>query len=219
MFCEKCGNQLNDGAAFCPRCGHPVMPGPGAASVPPNAPLNAMANVPPNAPANNSSSTKKVLVIIGVVVVLFIVGIIVLLKMFLSKTEEVVEETPIAEYVEEDELTRQYKQYLGTWKCAGDIMHPDGMLHRVGSYIYFTEDGIDSSDALGSNRRWYALEDLQYYNTDGDDYFVYVDGVYDIGFKFVSEDNQIIVFTPSGNYPSSDPYNWNDRLRFEKESD
>ena len=104
---------------------------------------------------------------------------------------------------------------LITSLAVADIMHPYGMPDRVGSYIYFTEDGIDSSDALGSNRRWYALEDLQYYNADGDDYFVYVDGVYDIGFKFVSEDNQIIVFTPSSNYPSSDPYNWNSRIRFD----
>ena len=26
MFCGKCGNQLNDGAAFCNKCGNPVAP-------------------------------------------------------------------------------------------------------------------------------------------------------------------------------------------------
>lgn len=25
MFCQKCGNQLNDGAAFCPKCGRKVL--------------------------------------------------------------------------------------------------------------------------------------------------------------------------------------------------
>ena len=40
-FCSKCGNQLNDAAAFCDRCGAPrgVAPAPNAAPVPPAAPM------------------------------------------------------------------------------------------------------------------------------------------------------------------------------------
>ena len=199
MFCEKCGNQLNNEAVFCPKCGNRVG----------NETMT-------NPPIKSQKSTKRtIIVVFGAIALLLVIGILVLFRLFLNKPDEAVAEI----LLEEDEITLRYKQYLGAWKCVGDIGHPDGMLDRVGSYIFFTEDGIDSSDALGSNRQWYALDDMQYYNTDGDDYFVYVDGVYDIGFKFVSEENQIVIYTPSSNYPSTNPYNWNDRIRFERDSE
>ena len=35
MFCNKCGNQIADGAKFCGRCGNPCAPTPSAIPVPP----------------------------------------------------------------------------------------------------------------------------------------------------------------------------------------
>lgn len=26
MFCENCGNELNEGQKFCPKCGHKLEP-------------------------------------------------------------------------------------------------------------------------------------------------------------------------------------------------
>jgi hypothetical protein len=61
MFCSKCGNQINEGVAFCPQCGTAVagLPPPPAAQTPQvpesaaqqQAPVEP-AQVPPQAPNN-----------------------------------------------------------------------------------------------------------------------------------------------------------------------
>ncbi|PWI49292.1 hypothetical protein CEE45_01795 [Candidatus Heimdallarchaeota archaeon B3_Heim] len=35
MFCDNCGNSVEDGAAFCPKCGQSLMAGKGPSDVPP----------------------------------------------------------------------------------------------------------------------------------------------------------------------------------------
>ena len=37
MFCKNCGTQLKEGAKFCPKCGTPVTPMPGAGQAGPGA--------------------------------------------------------------------------------------------------------------------------------------------------------------------------------------
>ncbi len=35
MFCDNCGNAVDEGAAFCPKCGESLMPGKVPGDVPP----------------------------------------------------------------------------------------------------------------------------------------------------------------------------------------
>ena len=37
-----------------------------------------------------------------------------------------------------------------------------------------------------------------------------------MGFYYDESEQQMILYTPSSNYPSDDPYNWNSRMRFER---
>jgi outer membrane protein OmpA-like peptidoglycan-associated protein len=78
-FCERCGNQLTAGTAFCPKCGarvgssapaSPIAPPP-LVVPPPVAPTTPSSAT---APATNSAGCGKALLIVGVIV-LFCVGL------------------------------------------------------------------------------------------------------------------------------------------------
>ncbi len=108
-----------------------------------------------------------------------------------------------------------YNDYLGDWKCVADIMSPDGQLQRYGTTIVFTDKGIDCTDLFALDSSWSYISDLKYYNEDGNDYYVDPSGD-PVGFYYDKENQQMVLFTPSQNYPSSNPYDWNKRFRFEK---
>jgi hypothetical protein len=62
MFCQKCGNKLNDGAAFCPKCGTKVI-------IESN---NTFQSTNNNTIVTNTKSKKKNFIIIGIVLFLFV---------------------------------------------------------------------------------------------------------------------------------------------------
>lgn len=62
MFCQKCGNKLNDGAAFCPKCGTKVI-------IESN---NTFQSTNNNTTVTSKKSNKKNFIIIGIVLLLFV---------------------------------------------------------------------------------------------------------------------------------------------------
>ena len=66
MFCQKCGNQLNDGAAFCPKCG---------------AKVDAASGIPMQTAATNNEKPvkpkkgKRGIIIVSIVVILLLIVI------------------------------------------------------------------------------------------------------------------------------------------------
>ncbi len=71
-FCNACGNSLEAGAKFCPKCGAQQAASAGAA---PAAPAGATpAGVPPP-PAQGSSGVKIILIVVAVIVGLGILGV------------------------------------------------------------------------------------------------------------------------------------------------
>ena len=61
MFCNQCGQQIEDGAMFCPGCGakQQVEPAPAVAPVPEAAPMPQMAAPTPMAAAPAKESILK----------------------------------------------------------------------------------------------------------------------------------------------------------------
>ena len=60
MFCNKCGNKINEGASFCPNCGNPITPQP-----------------PIPTPIKPKSSNKKLWIILGITGGVLLIAIVV----------------------------------------------------------------------------------------------------------------------------------------------
>ena len=81
MFCKKCGNELREGALFCPNCGSKVAQAEVKESV--NAPIKEekIESVNKEESKENNFNVKKYFPIIAVVVVVVvIIGAILLVK-------------------------------------------------------------------------------------------------------------------------------------------
>ena len=109
-----------------------------------------------------------------------------------------------------------YEKYIGEWECVSDIGHPDGVMVRYGTEMVFSDKGIDCTDLFGGDDSWSYTENLKYYNDNGNDYYVDFTGS-PIGFYYDKSEKHMIIFTPSSNYPSDDPLEWNSRMEFERE--
>lgn len=196
MFCKHCGKEIIDGAMFCNSCGAKVSDSSGTI-------------VEDSSPSEEKKGINKVFVIAGVTVV------VVMAFICFGGNSEKNETSSAPVQAEQSNYPPNYEKYLGEWKVCGDIGHPDGSLSRCGNTITFTDMGIDCTDLFGSNESWSVITDIRYYNQDGNDY--YVDPMGDpVGFYYDSVENEMILFTPSSNYPSDDPYNWNDRIRMKR---
>lgn len=75
MYCHKCGNQISDGSAFCPKCGAKLIANDAAqqaaASTPARQTQPPICNVPSDTPLKRKSN--KLLIILGVVALAFVV--------------------------------------------------------------------------------------------------------------------------------------------------
>lgn len=78
MFCEKCGSQLEEGARFCTKCGHPATQGISVGE------LTATGS---NAPTD---SKKKLLkgILAGIVVLIIILVVMITFMLFLTKRKD-----------------------------------------------------------------------------------------------------------------------------------
>lgn len=196
MFCKHCGKEIIDGAMFCNSCGAKVSDSFGAI-------------LEDSEPCEEKKGINKVFAIAGVIVVALVALI------YFGRNSEKSETSSAPVQAEQSNYPPNYEKYLGKWKVYENIGHPDGTLSRSGDTIMFTDDGIDCTDLFGLDGSWSVISDLRYYNKDGNDY--YVDPMGDpVGFYYDSAEDEIIVFTPSSNQPSADPYDWYDRLRMKR---
>ncbi len=195
MYCKYCGKEIIEGATFCNNCGKPV-----------NKDGNSAYK------GAKSSSEKRG---ISKILIFAVVAIVVLFMVVFALGGKSDSEAPNTEQTEQTAYLPNYEKYLGKWKVVGDIGHPDGNLARYGNSIEFTNDGISCCDLFALDTSWSYIDALVYYNDDGNDY--YVDPTGDpMGFYYDASAGQMIIFTPSENNPSSNPYEWNSRIRLER---
>ena len=71
MFCKNCGTQLKEGAKFCPKCGTPVTPMPGAGQAGPGA------GQPPHQGPAAGKASKIPIFAIGAIVILVVAVILI----------------------------------------------------------------------------------------------------------------------------------------------
>lgn len=192
MICKKCGSEISQGTTFCPNCGCKIT--------------SSNDTVRPGTQDNRVSFSIDDKIKKSPIIKKYIfIGICILLILFV-----------VGKIIKRDDKASNYKKYLGEWILVGDIAHPDGQLYRTGKNIEFTKKGIDCTDLFGQDSSWSYYEDLKYFNEDENDYFVDFTGD-PMGFRYEPEKDQIVLYTPSSDYPSENPYEWNSRFRFERE--
>lgn len=115
MYCQKCGNEVNENAAFCGSCGAKIEP---------------LEEQPvyfaPQTPPKKKSNPLKIVIIVAIAVVFVIVLSLVIVSLLKadSKKEEVTEEmSVVGEYEFEDESATEY-EYVTEDPFAQAITEP-----------------------------------------------------------------------------------------------
>lgn len=146
MFCNNCGAQLVDGAAFCPRCGNDVSAAVAAAAVPtvttaavPAAePVTEVPAVAPVAVPKKKKNKKTWLIIIiaVVAVALAVVGVIFVPKLINNAKAKALEEALVGEtFTYREYYTYSLTEYTYTFKADGECE----------LYAYYGSLGHDST--------------------------------------------------------------------------
>ena len=146
MFCNNCGAQLVDGAAFCPGCGNDVSAAVAAAAVPTvtTAAVPAAETVtevpavaPVAAPKKKKNKKTWLIIIIAVVAVaLAVVGVIFIPKLINNVKAKALEEALVGEtFTYYEHLTFSSSEYRYKFKADGECE----------LYAYYGSLGLDST--------------------------------------------------------------------------
>ena len=125
MYCPNCGNQLADGAKFCPKCGKPVGQAPQtpqapAAQHPAPAPAPNPAPVYAPAPAPVPAPKKKPKILIGVIAGIVVFAVVILTLVF-----------------------------TGVWGGGGPLTSiPEGTYQYTDSHDYTTQFNMDADGTM-----------------------------------------------------------------------
>ncbi len=208
MFCPNCGNEVPDDSSFCPKCGKEIKTG-NVDNKGSQQGASAVSNI--QLPKNLDVSKIVKIAIPVLAVLIIILGI---RSCGGSKAGD-----------SKDGLPTNFKKYYGTWSKTTDVGGPDiyeemfgtygGTLKSTGYDIEFDEHGINLDDLFGLRNNWCYMEDIKYYNDDGNDYYVVFTGD-PMGFYYDKKEKRMVMTTPDQENPSNDPYTWHDRFYFKQ---
>uniref|UniRef100_UPI00405663DD zinc-ribbon domain-containing protein n=1 Tax=Acetatifactor sp. TaxID=1872090 RepID=UPI00405663DD len=179
MFCKKCGNQLNDSAAFCTKCGTPTSKDTNMR------PVNANVQTGNNVSVKENAKKKPNFVLICASVLLVCIVVLIFLIVVLKKgndsTNVVLGEdnTKVEDATGGKGLPKEgqalFEQMMGDWDASltggffgADYYTPHWKLFIDEDFIYVTDGHVFSHD----------VNDIEYVEENGVGYIVFEDEIF-----------------------------------------